>query len=201
MPNVRVRVYNTQNNSYSFDQDVTVSTFGEIQTLIGFNHSSRYTDREDKTDPFLNPERQVTKDVTIFESPSKSKAGNSSNNSNMTFKQMLTRGNSDIQEQRAERIAKAAYRAYSKVVMDLEAKRDNILEAIEASKDLSTSNSRDSINRVDNFDAERWVSRFQANALELELVEKELQIASKQFSVLFHEEVNTDTGEIVVSKK
>lgn len=200
MPNVRIRVYNTQNNAYSFDQDVSVGTFEDVKKLIGHNSSSRYTDRDDKTDPFLNPSREVTKDVTIFESPSKSKAGlanHSSNNENtMTFKQMLTRGNADIQEQRAERIAKAAFRAYTKVTMDLEAKRDNILEAIEASKDLSTSNSKDSVNKIDNFDAERWVSRFQANAIELELCEKELNIARTQFNSLFDMSIDFETGEV-----
>jgi len=75
MPNVRVRVYNTQNNAYSFDQDVTVSNYGEIKEMIGFNSSSRYTDKDDRSDPFMNTNKLVTKDVVIFESPSKSKAG------------------------------------------------------------------------------------------------------------------------------
>ncbi len=75
MPSIRLRIYNTQNNSYSMDQDVSVATFGEIKELIGFNPSSRYTDKDDRSDPFLNDNKLVTQDVVIFESPSTSKAG------------------------------------------------------------------------------------------------------------------------------
>ncbi len=192
MPNVRVRVYNTQNNSYTFDQDVSVNNFGEVKELIGHNPSSRYTDKEDRSDPFLNDSKPITKDVVIFESPSKSKAGMA------TFKQMLVRSNQDIKLDRADRIAKGAHRAYTKLIMDLEAKRDNILEAIEASKDLSTSNSRDSLNAVNDFDAERWVAKYQANAVELELCTRELKIATEMFDELFAPEADEETGEVIV---
>jgi len=114
-----------------------------------------------------------------------------------TFKQMLVRSNTEIKAERADRIAKGAHRAYVKLVMDLEAKRDNILEAIEASKDLSTSNDRNSMNAIESFDAERWVSKFQANAVELELCTRELAIAEGQFGELFLAEVDEATGEIV----
>ena len=191
MPNVRVRVYNTQNNAYTFDQDVSVSNFGEVKQLIGHNPSSRYTDKEDRTDPFLNDSKAVTTDVVIFESPSKSKAGMA------TFKEMLIRSNEDIKLDRADRLAKGAYRAQYKLVMDLEAKRDNIVEAIESSKDISTSNSKDTINTVENFDAERWVARFQSNCVELRLCTEELNIASTNLQDLFNMSVDTETGEVL----
>jgi len=75
MPNIRLRVYDTQNNNFKVDTDVSVSTFKDIKDLISFNASSRYTDKADRTDPFLNLDKLVTNDVTIFESPAKSKAG------------------------------------------------------------------------------------------------------------------------------
>jgi len=114
----------------------------------------------------------------------------------LTFVELLKRGNSEIKSDRADRIAKGAFRAYTKLVMDLEAKRDNILEAIEASKDLSTSNSVNSINAIRDFDAERWTKRFQDNAVELELCERELVIASGCFNELFGGEINFETGEV-----
>jgi hypothetical protein len=191
MPNIRVRVYNTQNNSYTFDQDVSVATFGEMKDLIGHNPSSRYTDKDDRSDPFLNEAKLVTKDVVIFESPSKSKAGMA------TFKEMLIRSNDSIKLDRADRLAKSAYRAQSKLVMDLEAKKDNIIEAIESSKDISTSNSKDTINTVEAFDPERWVSRYQQNSVELELVTKELEIATGNFASLFGHSVDEATGEVL----
>jgi len=191
MPNIRVRVYNTQNNSYTFDQDVSVATFGEVKSLIGHNPSSRYTDKDDRSDPFLNESKLVTKDVVIFESPSKSKAGMA------TFREMLIRSNDSIKMDRADRLAKSAYRAQTKLVMDLEAKRDNIIEAIESSKDISTSNSKDTINTVEAFDPERWVSRYQQNCVELELCTKELEIAQTNMLNLFNLSVDTDTGEVL----
>lgn len=190
MPNIRVRVYNTQNNSYSFDQDVSVSTFGEIKELIGHNPGSRYTDKEDRSDPFMNDNKPVTQDVVIFESPSKSKAGMA------TFKEMLIRSNEDIKLDRADRLAKGAYRAQYKLVLDLSAKVDNIVEAIEASKDISTSNSKDTINTVENFDAERWVARYQNNCVELKLAKEELKIAEENLHALFNLSVDTETGEV-----
>ncbi len=75
MPNIRLRVYDTQNNNFKVDQDVSVSTFQDVKDLIGFNATSRYTDKADRTDPFLNINKLVTNDITIFESPAKSKAG------------------------------------------------------------------------------------------------------------------------------
>lgn len=113
-----------------------------------------------------------------------------------SFRSMLIRSNADIKLDRADRISKSAYRAYTKLVMDLEAKRDAIIESIEASKDLSTSNSKDDINTINNFDSERWVSKYQANAVELELCDRELAIASKNFSILFDMDVDEETGEV-----
>lgn len=75
MPNIRLRVYNTQNNDFEVDTDVTVTTFQDIKDLIGFDAASRYTDKADRTDPFLNLTKLVTNDVTVFRSPAKSKAG------------------------------------------------------------------------------------------------------------------------------
>ncbi len=75
MPSVKVRVYNTQNNEYSFDQVVDVKTFGDIQTLIGHQPNARYTDKATRSDPFSDTSKLVAGDVTIFMSPSKSKAG------------------------------------------------------------------------------------------------------------------------------
>lgn len=140
----------------------------------------------------MNDNKLVTQDVVIFESPSKSKAG-----MDLTFKAMLIRSNSDIKLDRADRISKGAHRAYTKLLMDLEAKQDAIIESIEASKDLSTSNSRDSMNAIDSFDAERWVSKFQANSVELELVGREIKIAEDNFGELFHDDVDTETGEVL----
>ena len=113
-----------------------------------------------------------------------------------TFRSMLIRSNSDIKMDRADRISKAAHRAYTKLVMDLEAKRDAIIESIEASKDLSTSNSRDDLNTINNFDSERWVAKYQANAVELELCERELNIAAEKFTELFDYNVDETTGEV-----
>jgi len=113
-----------------------------------------------------------------------------------TFRSMLIRSNADIKMDRADRISKAAHRAYTKLVMDLEAKRDAIIESIEASKDLSTSNSRDDLNTINNFDSERWVAKYQANAVELELCDRELKIAAGQFAELFDYDLDEDTGEV-----
>ncbi len=75
MPHINVKVYDTQNNSFLFQQDVNVETFGDIKELIGFSSSTRYTNRDDKSDAFANTARPVVGDVTIFASASKSKAG------------------------------------------------------------------------------------------------------------------------------
>ncbi len=114
----------------------------------------------------------------------------------MTFRSMLIRSNADIKLDRADRISKSANRAYTKLVMDLEAKRDAIIESIEASKDLSTSNSRDDLNTINNFDSERWVAKFQANSVELELCDRELAIAAGNFAELFDYSVDEESGEV-----
>ena len=75
MPSVKVRVYNTQNNEYSFDQVVDVKTFADVKQLIGHQDNARYTDKATRADPFTDPNKLVAGDVTIFMSPSKSKAG------------------------------------------------------------------------------------------------------------------------------
>jgi len=114
----------------------------------------------------------------------------------LTFRGMLIRSNADIKLDKADRISKAAHRAYTKLVMDLEAKRDAIIESIEASKDISTSNSRDDMNAISNFDSERWVAKYQANSVELELCERELAIAAANFGELFDYDVDESTGEV-----
>lgn len=113
-----------------------------------------------------------------------------------TFRQMLIRSNAEIKLDRADRISKAAWRAHSKLIMDLEAKRDAILEVMEAAKDLSTSNSRDSLNAINSFDAEAWVRNYHQNSVELELIERELKIAQANFDQLFDPSIDTDTGEV-----
>ncbi len=70
-----ITYYNTQNNSYDFDQVVDVKTYGEISQLIGVQQNSRYTDKDTREDPFIDENKLVAGDVTIFCSPSKSKAG------------------------------------------------------------------------------------------------------------------------------
>ncbi len=114
-----------------------------------------------------------------------------------TFKSLLIRSNKDIQLDRADRIAKSAHRAYTKLLMDLEAKRDGIIEAIEFSKDISTSNDRNSLNAIESFDSERWVAKYQTNSVELELCERELKIAAGNFNELFDMDVDTETGEVM----
>jgi hypothetical protein len=75
MPNIRLRVYDTQNNSWNVDQDVDVETMGDVKNLIGFNETTRYTDKDDRSNPFADDSKLVTKDITIFASPTSSKAG------------------------------------------------------------------------------------------------------------------------------
>jgi len=75
MATAKIRVYSTQNNEYSFDQVVDVKTYGDIKQLIGYNPTSRYTDKDTRQDAFADEDKLVAGDVTIFCSPSKSKAG------------------------------------------------------------------------------------------------------------------------------
>jgi hypothetical protein len=75
MPNIRLRVYDTQNNSWNVDTDVDVTTMADVKALIGYNDTTRYTDKEDRKNPFEDETRLVNGDLTIFASPSSSKAG------------------------------------------------------------------------------------------------------------------------------
>jgi hypothetical protein len=75
MPNIRLRVYDTQNNTWNVDTDVDVETMKDVKDLIGFNQTTRYTDKADRSNPFEREDKLVTGDLTIFASPTSSKAG------------------------------------------------------------------------------------------------------------------------------
>jgi len=76
MPSIRLKVYDTQSSDYIIDEDVDVQTFADIQQMIpGYNEQTRYSDATTKGDAFANVDALVTRDVTIFQTPSKSKAG------------------------------------------------------------------------------------------------------------------------------
>ena len=116
-----------------------------------------------------------------------------------SFLSILARSNASIKNDRAVRIANGALRAQQKLLMDLEARREQIIETLEASKDLSTSNDRNALNAIESFNAERWVNTFQENSVDLEVVDRELAIAKTNFDLLFgsHED---DSAELLKQK-
>ena len=77
MPVVRVKVYDTQNGEWEFDKDVKADTFADIEEQINANPAAVYTDRSTRANAFssTNKNSSVTKDVILFKSASKSKAG------------------------------------------------------------------------------------------------------------------------------
>jgi hypothetical protein len=120
----------------------------------------------------------------------------------MKFVNMLKRSNIEVQDARANRIAKGVYKEQQRIIDDLDSKRDAVLEVIEASQDLSTSNSKDSVNRVDNFDAKNWCARMQANSINLVKLDEELAIARFNMDELFDMElVDLATGEVLPETK
>ena len=102
-----------------------------------------------------------------------------------TFLSTLVRSNSQIKFDRALRFAAAAERDATKLIYDLEAKRDNILEVLDASKDLSTSNDRNTLNVVEQFKSAEWIQRFHKNRVDLRLINEELEIAREMYDELF----------------
>jgi len=105
------------------------------------------------------------------------------------FSQILSRSNVQIRSDRARRFNKGGYRAMKKLIMDMEAKRDAIEEAISASLDLSTSNDRNSINAIEAFNAEAWCKRIVDNKIALRISNEELQEANKVFDEYFGDDV------------
>ena len=105
------------------------------------------------------------------------------------FSQILSRSGAEVRADRANRFNKAGYRAMKKAIMDMEAKRDAIEEAISASLDLSTSNDRNSINAIEAFDAESWCNRMVSNRIALRRANEELQEANEVFDEYFSDVV------------
>jgi hypothetical protein len=120
----------------------------------------------------------------------------------MKFVDMLKRSNIEVQDARANRVAKAVYKSQQRIIDNLDSKRDILLEVIEASQDLSTSNSKDSVNRIDSFEADSWTMKFQANSVALVKVTEELAIARANMTEMFDMElVDLETGEVLLETK
>ena len=96
--------------------------------------------------------------------------------SNNKFFNQLVRSNDKIKKDRAMRVANASYREVNRFVMDLEAQKEAIEEILSSAMDLSTSNDRNSINAIDSFDANGWVSKIVKNRLQLKIVNEKLAV-------------------------
>ena len=111
------------------------------------------------------------------------------------FFNTLVRTNSEIKRDRAARVANGAKRSVDQKVMELEAQKEAVEEAISAAVDLSTSNSRDSINAIDAFEAEGWADKINTNRLQLKILNEKLDVAYALRTEFFEE----DAGDVVVS--
>ena len=108
------------------------------------------------------------------------------------FLNTLVRSNAQIKQDRAVRISNGAYREVNRIVMEMEAQKEAIEEAISAATDLSTSNDRNSINAIDAFDAAGWASKIIENELQLKIVNEKLAVAHGLRAKFFEEDVEAE---------
>jgi len=76
MPNIRLKVFDTQSSEWVIDEDVDATDMRDIQARVSSGPNQRFTDRATRENAFADPERLVTGDITLFRSSAKSKAGN-----------------------------------------------------------------------------------------------------------------------------
>lgn len=94
------------------------------------------------------------------------------------FVQQLSRSNSKIRTDRAERIGRTVANAHSKLIMDLEESIDQAENELEAMRDLSSDNQTTSMNVISpNFDANAYVTKIQNLSVEIVLMKEKLKIA------------------------
>ena len=96
----------------------------------------------------------------------------------VSFKDILKRSNSKIQDERAKRISKRAQNEYDSLIKSLENKIMNIEDEIDSMSDISTSNVTTSANAIKGttFDAKAFVIKRAGLLSELALAKEELEI-------------------------
>jgi len=96
----------------------------------------------------------------------------------ITFKEILKRSNSKIQDERAKRISKRAQGEYNSLLNALENKVMDIEDSLEAMSDISTSNVTTSANAIKgaSFDAKLFVEQRANLKRDLALATEELEL-------------------------
>ncbi|MHA1916276.1 MAG: hypothetical protein ACW97V_18145 [Promethearchaeota archaeon] len=101
------------------------------------------------------------------------------------FYKNLLRDNDVIKEDRAVGIAEAANDAQNKLVIEKRQHVRNLNSKLRAMTDLSASNVSTDVNRIHEFDAEKFVNKYHNMLVELEIAQRELTIAQKTLKEIF----------------
>jgi len=110
---------------------------------------------------------------------------------------ILSRSGKEVSDARAERFSRRGDQAMKRSIMTLEAERDALEEALDAALDINTSNDRNSINAIENFDADGWAHKMVNNRIKLRIINEKLQEANKVFTEFFTVgDIDLDTGEV-----
>ncbi len=113
------------------------------------------------------------------------------------FQSILSRSGKEVSDARAERFSRRGDQAMKRSIMTYEAERDALEEALDAALDINTSNDRNSINAIENFDADGWAQKMVSNRIKLRIINEKLQEANgvyEEFFTIGH--VDNATGEV-----
>lgn len=110
------------------------------------------------------------------------------------FKQLLDRTSDKILKDRGARIEKSAKREYNNIVVNLDAKIDELTDELELMLDQNPDN-RYSLKPGQKFEAASFANDFQNKSIELANKKIELQIAQSNLEELFGDDETEETND------
>ena len=107
------------------------------------------------------------------------------------FFEILKRENSQIKDERADRIAQSTKEAHIKLILDKKAKVDTLRNKMENMLDLSASPDVTVDNKLSDFDPQAFVYEYQDNAEKLQVAQLKYEVAIKVGEDLFNLDIPT----------
>lgn len=95
------------------------------------------------------------------------------------FQKLLSAGNKAVTAKRAGRLALAAKNAQAKLLMTIQDKIHKVEDSLEDMLDMSASNQSTTLNRIDKFDADEFVTNRHKLRIQLVLLNQELEQAEE----------------------
>lgn len=112
----------------------------------------------------------------------------------MLFKDLLTRSNSALEGKRAERMARGAKSAHDDIMKSYVKKLDEIEIEIETMEDMSVSNDMQNAARVQDFDGDKWIKRYDDLHQQKELLKAKMKVSNAVHTKLFGESYLNSTS-------